>query len=86
MPHPRETPTDNELLPGHKRFTVYAKYTVTDDDGQPDYISIEELDIDADDQYQAIEFACEVLTRDYEPGFEIMVEHTTERFPGELYL
>jgi hypothetical protein len=85
MPEPRETPITNELLPGHKRFTVYAKYTV-EEAGQVDYISIEELDIDADDVYQAIEYACHVLTKSYEPGWEIMVEHTAERFPGELYL
>lgn len=84
MTPPRETPITGEILPGHSRFTLYFKYTYVYD-GNDEY-SIEEIDIDADDIYQAHELGLEIFASDrYEPGGELMAEHTATRYPGEMY-
>lgn len=67
---PRETPISAELLPGHKRFTVYARYP----DG-----CIAEVDVDANTMQEAVEWACEYFTNTHEPGFEVLPEYTQER-------
>lgn len=89
MTPPRLTPLGGELLPGHSRFTLYFKFSWTDRDAPADVesYSIEELDVDADDIYQAHEFGLEVMAdpAQYEPGGQLMTEHTATRHPGEMY-
>lgn len=82
----RETPITGEILPGHSRFTLYFRYSYPGEGEEGGTLHvIEEIDIDADNEIDATALALKIFDEGYEPGYQLLAEHTARRYPGEMY-
>jgi DNA-directed RNA polymerase subunit RPC12/RpoP len=66
-----------------KTYTIYFKYLIDED--PKDFYTVEE-DLEAHSYEEANKMAAIILETDYDAGGTLMPGHTTERFPGTMYI